>query len=161
MTFVIIALAAVSLLLIYLEFFLPGSILAIGGGILFFLSLALFLMQSPSLLSVILCLLGFFSLLALVCKIALIQLKKGEEKGFYLARTQEGHSASSFDLSLIGKTGIAFSNLRPSGYVLIENQRIQAISSSGFIVQGSEVIVTSGEGAHLIVTHYHGDTKKS
>ena len=53
--------------------------------------------------------------------------------------------------SLAGKTGMAYTVLRPSGKVLIEGKVYDAIASWGMIEKGSEIIVIKAEAAQLYV----------
>jgi membrane-bound ClpP family serine protease len=64
---------------------------------------------------------------------------------------QEGFKASSFRHELIGKVGIAQTDLRPLGTISVEGEIAQATTPYGFIPEGSSVIITGGNGATLIV----------
>lgn len=64
---------------------------------------------------------------------------------------QEGYTASSFDHNLVGEKGIAITELKTAGHVLIGQKRYQALSESGFISKEASVVVMDGRGAYLIV----------
>jgi membrane-bound ClpP family serine protease len=141
----------IGLFLIYLEFYLPGAVMGTAGVLLLIASLFLFIMeyQSPVLIT-------FYSLfivgaVAAVVKYALWSIPRGKSSGIYSKNDQTGFTASTFDVKLIGKTGVVVSDLKPGGYIAIEGVQAQAISESGYISQGSEVIVLRGEGDSLIV----------
>jgi membrane-bound serine protease (ClpP class) len=71
-----------------------------------------------------------------------------------LATTQErseGYTSSFYANSLMGKTGIVHSRLRPSGKVEIEGEIYDAYSRGEFIDQGEKIIVISTEGTSLKV----------
>ncbi len=53
--------------------------------------------------------------------------------------------------SLIGKTGSAVSDLRPSGIVIIENKRYSASTEGGYLPAGAKIIVSSYQGSTLTV----------
>ena len=53
--------------------------------------------------------------------------------------------------SYLGKDGIAQTDLRPAGKILIENEWLDAQSDGEFIPKGSPVLVTTVSGAYLIV----------
>ena len=148
---IIAVLALLGLLLVFLEFFLPGAILAVLGGLLLLLSCGFFFFYYPPVWGfafVPLLLLALF----LTCKLALSQIRKARDKGdFYLAGDQEGFTASTFDQCLIGREGIVATELKPAGHILIEGERIQAMSESQFIPKNTPVTVISGRGAYLIV----------
>jgi membrane-bound serine protease (ClpP class) len=71
-----------------------------------------------------------------------------------LPNTQErsqGYTASFYSESLLGKTGIVHSRLRPSGKVEIDGEIYDAYSRGEFIDQGENIIVISTEGTSLKV----------
>lgn len=141
----------IGLALIYAEFFVPGGLLAIIGTLLIVLSIVLLYDDLPSLyyLGVYLTLvLGF---LYLTVRLALWRIKKLENT-LYLGGDQKGYSASTFNGSLVGEKGVTVTVLKPSGYVSIQGQRLQASSIEGYIDVGEPIRVVSGEGANLIVT---------
>ena len=91
-------------------------------------------------------------LLVCLARFALWRIKTGRgSKGIYLSTDQEGYMASEFAKEYIGKSGEALSDLKPSGHILVEEKRIQAVSKMGYIHKGSKIEVIGGEGAHLIV----------
>lgn len=79
------------------------------------------------------------------------------KKSFHLALTAEqkssdGYVGSEMQLkSLIGKTGTAYTVLRPSGTVEIEGSMYDAKSESGFIEAGTEIKVIKQEATQLYV----------
>jgi membrane-bound ClpP family serine protease len=139
-------------ILIFLEFYIPGAILGIIGGILTLVSIVLFISEGFSALSIIGYIVGVLIGLALICKFALTRIRHAKpEYSIYSGASQEGFRASKTDHSLIGKTGVVLSDLKPGGYILIEGNQYQAISESGYIVKGLHVIVVSGQEESLIV----------
>lgn len=53
--------------------------------------------------------------------------------------------------SLIGKTGVTCSALRPAGYVEIDHQRMDVVSNGDMIEVGTPVRVVALESNHLVV----------
>ena len=53
--------------------------------------------------------------------------------------------------TLIGVMGTAATDLRPSGSVVINDKRVDVISSGAFIRAGSAIIVTKHEGSRVVV----------
>ncbi|MEE3175972.1 MAG: NfeD family protein, partial [Verrucomicrobiota bacterium] len=53
--------------------------------------------------------------------------------------------------TLIGVMGTAATDLRPSGSVVINDKRVDVISSGAFIRAGSAIIVTKHEGSKVVV----------
>jgi len=140
-------LAVIGLFLVYLEFFIPSGFLAIIAACLFILSIVLLGLNTTWSGWTI----GFcFLILISIWMVVHLALKK-VKKQVSLKNDQEGFQASQYDVSCIGKEGIAFSDLKPSGYVMIEDKQIQAFSETGYISKGSPVVVLGGRGANLIV----------
>lgn len=54
-------------------------------------------------------------------------------------------------LSLVGKSGVAETTLRPSGAIRIEGKRIIASAESGLIEEGTNVEVINSTGMNVIV----------
>jgi membrane-bound serine protease (ClpP class) len=65
--------------------------------------------------------------------------------------TQSGYISSKSRLELIGMEGYTATVLRPSGTILIEDERIDAVSEGTFIGKGAKIRVIRVEGARIIV----------
>lgn len=142
----------VGLVLIALEFFLPGAILGSAGALLFLASIVVFAIQTQSVVATIFFTAVSVVLLVVVFKFCLSRFKKAApESGLYSEKAQEGYRAGEFDPTLIGQEGRALSDLKPSGHVLVDGKHCQAMSESGYIVKDSAVVVLGGRGACLIV----------
>jgi membrane-bound serine protease (ClpP class) len=74
-------------------------------------------------------------------------------KGPYLEATlSNSHVDVTMDLGVKpGDTGIAHTFLRPSGKVMINNKKIDAITQGEFIEQGTRVLIDKMEQNHVIV----------
>lgn len=142
------------LLLVLLEFFLPGAIMGIAGAGLIIASTVLYWMENPAGLQLFLFVCLAAAGIVAVFKFAIWYIPRtAKNESIYLNKDQEGYQASGYDKSAIGKEGIALSDLKPGGYILIEGQKHQALSVSGYITKGTQVKVISGEGESLIVQH--------
>ncbi len=85
--------------------------------------------------------------------------KWGAFRSFALADTQqrsEGYTSSFNSNTLLGKTGIVHSRLRPSGKVEIDGEIYDAFSRGEFMDQGEKIIVISTEGTSLKVKQWEG-----
>lgn len=141
-----ILLGFVGLLFIYLEFYLPGGIMAVIGAMIGFAGVLLAFHANY--------LAGFiYALFEIVAVFVVIRmaLKGVERSGLCLTNDQEGYTSSSFDASLVGMDGEVLVDLKPSGYVLVKGIRCQALSEGEYVKKGTRVKVVNGEGAHLIV----------
>src|SRR5262245_55552570 len=105
------------LLLILIEFYLPGAIMAIGGGILIIFSIILFATKWQSPLIVGLYVICVATSVGLIIKYALWRIRTARpERSIYSNAYQEGYVASKYDKNAIGKKGIVLSDLKPGGY---------------------------------------------
>lgn len=67
-------------------------------------------------------------------------------------QSSEGFTSSSVHYTeMSGKSGKAFTMLRPAGKVEIENEVFDAVAESGFIEKGEDILVVNYENAQLIV----------
>jgi len=73
----------------------------------------------------------------------LILNKNIEEKSGYTAKKEVS--------ALVGKEGIAITDLRPSGAVKIDGKRIDAVTHGEYIEKGSGVTVVEEEGSKVVV----------
>jgi len=147
-----ILLLLIGLILILCEFYLPGAILGISGGILVFASLITFAMQNGSPLAIAGYVIFVGVIVAGLIKFAIWRIPRAKpNRSIYSDDAQVGFQASSFDTSLIGKTGVVITDLKPGGHITIEGKRVQAISQGGYIVKGEEVSVIGGQEDSLIV----------
>jgi membrane-bound serine protease (ClpP class) len=140
------------LILIFLEFFLPGAVLGTIGAILLLWSWFSIAAVSESLLEVSLFIGGSLAALYGIVRFALWKIPRSKSSfNIYLKGDQEGYVASGFDKEAIGREGVVLTDLKPGGYILIGNEQHQALSQSGYLSKGEKVIVLSGEGESLIV----------
>lgn len=147
-------LLAVGLLLVFIEFYVPGAIMGTIGLILIAASLVFFTIQNDYPLAIALYIIGIGISLGFLIKFALwrIRTSKGASS-IYSDDSQAGYQASFVDKTLIGKKGIVLSDLKPGGYILIDEQQHQAISQSGYIPKGSEILVIDAQEESLVVTN--------
>ncbi|PIS00911.1 MAG: serine protease [Chlamydiae bacterium CG10_big_fil_rev_8_21_14_0_10_35_9] len=147
-----ILLAVIGLLLIYFEFFLPGGIMGVAGGVLLISSIVILLLNDPGSLVLIIFIASLIIALLITIKIALWRVRSTGKKGtIFLDSDQTGYFASFYDKELVGKLGIAESDLKPSGHVKIDDTSYQAVSKGRYINKGSTIQVIGGEGSRLIV----------
>ncbi len=140
------------LMLIFLEFYVPGAVMGTAGGLLILASIFLAAITYESAWTILIFVIAAIAATISVIRFALwyIPRVKGD-KSIYSNGAQVGYKASGFDASMIGKTGVVLSDLKPGGYILIEGQQHQALSESGYIPEGEKVLVLRGEGESLIV----------
>lgn len=142
----------IGLIMIFLEFFIPGAVMGTIGIIFVIMSLILFAQAATSPLYVIPYIVLVICLIIALIKFALWRIRStSKENTLYLNTDQAGYTADSYDAAVIGKTGEALTDLRPAGRISIEGNTYQAMTQGGFISRGTEIIVIGGEGPTLIV----------
>lgn len=142
----------IGLALIFAEFYLPGAILGIIGGIFVVISVVTFATDVNSPLYIILYLIATGLAVGFTIKGALWSIKNNKSRfRIFSDDSQDGFIASKFDQSAIGKKGTVVTDLKPGGYIQVEGKQHQALSRSGYIVKGSEVDVIGGQEESLIV----------
>lgn len=142
----------IGLFLILLEFYLPGAIMGILGGIAIFMGIISFASESDSLLATIGFVIGTAISVGLLIRFALWRIVHAKPQySIYSDENQEGYQASSFDSSAIGKTGVVSTDLKPGGFIMIDGRQHPAISQSGYIAKGQTVTVIGGQEQSLLV----------
>jgi membrane-bound ClpP family serine protease len=147
-----IGLLLIGLLLIFIEFYLPGAVAGTAGALIFIASLIVATYEFESWYTIVIFYVVAFGLLITLCQWALKMIKSASpESSVYLNDDQEGYKSPQFDAELIGKQGRALTDLRPSGYIFVAGKKVQAISQSTYIEKGTEIEVIDGESSYLIV----------
>lgn len=141
------------LLLIFLEFFLPGAISGTLGVAALILSLFLagedaIQIGVSILIAIFLSVLVFFMMIKIFDK-KLVLFNKMVL--FDSARKEDGYVSNINRTDLLGMEGIALTILRPAGTVIINNERVDVVSEGGFIDQNAIVKVIKVEGARIVV----------
>lgn len=153
-------LLALGLILIFLEFFIPGAVFGISGLLFVLASISIFASQTASLWLLILYFVVVCFLIYGIFKIAIWRIRSTKSKNtLFLNTDQEGYKADMFNAALVGKHGVATTDLRPAGRILVQNKTYQAISQGDFIPNGSSIIIIGGEGPTLIVKIDHPKEK--
>jgi membrane-bound serine protease (ClpP class) len=148
----IIALVVVGLLLIFCEVFIPGGILGTIGGVVLLGGIVAGFARDVN-----------WGLGLLVAVMVLGSV------GFYLwvkyfprsrmgrqlilandARTWQGYDATK--QALLGKEGMAHSQLRPAGTAMIEGKRVDVVTQGELVDANSRVRVIKVEGNRVVVT---------
>jgi membrane-bound serine protease (ClpP class) len=148
-----VILFALGIGLILLEFFIPGGI---AGAIGFIAVIASFFVASDNMVHM-----GISILIALSASILLsILMIRVFGKRMKLFKriiltdstsTEKGYVSNKNRLELIGVEGIALTPLRPSGTILVEDERIDVVSEGAFISKDTRVRIIKTEGSRIVV----------
>ena len=141
------------IILIVIEFFIPGGIVgSLGlGSILFSIILAG--------KSIIFMSISLFIAIAIAITVMVILMKFFKKKMKVFNKivlsdstsTEKGYVSNASRTDLLAKIGTALTPLRPSGTVIIDNERIDAVTEGGFIKSGARVEVVEVEGVRVVV----------
>ncbi|CAN7316087.1 NfeD family protein [Rossellomorea sp. LjRoot5] len=148
-----IVLFVIGIILIVAEFFLPGGlagVLGIGAIVASIMLAGGDMMQ-----------MGVSVLIALLIAVAtvIIFVKVfGKKMKFFnkiilndSTSTESGYVSNANRLDLIGRMGVTKTPLRPSGTVIVDDERIDAVTEGGFIKAGEKVKIVKVEGSRIVV----------
>jgi membrane-bound serine protease (ClpP class) len=139
--------------LVLLEFFVPGGI---AGSVGFLAVIGSFFVASDNVVHM-----GISILIALAASIILsILMIKVFGKRMKLFKriiltdstsTEKGYVSNKNRLELIGVEGVTLTPLRPSGTIIVDDERIDAVSEGAFIPKDRKVRIVKTEGARIVV----------
>ncbi|HET54852.1 MAG TPA: nodulation protein NfeD [Ignavibacteria bacterium] len=64
---------------------------------------------------------------------------------------RSGYTTEPEALELVGKTGEAITDLRPSGTALIDNKRIDVVTEGDYLIRGTKIEVIKESGSKIVV----------
>ncbi len=148
---------ALGISLIVLEFVLPGVVCGIGGAVLLCISAVMGIAAYPDYTFMIIT--GEFMGLALGVGLGLIVLSKtSSATGLALGTSlseESGYVNLPSNTALVGRTGLVMTALRPSGTIVVDGERHDAVSDGDFILEGEAVRVTEVHGNRVVVERSH------
>lgn len=153
-----ILLCGVAFLMFALEVFIPDLILATIGAVCLIgacvVSFQVFEPATASWVSLLLVLgtLGGF----VVWLIKMPDSRAG--KMISLNTNLHDSKASTDDNTLIGKTGVAETALKPGGFARIDGQRLDVVLLRGFLDAGAEIEVVEVHGSRVVVKERSEDS---
>ncbi|MFE8703213.1 nodulation protein NfeD [Cytobacillus sp. FJAT-54145] len=148
--------------LIVLEFFLPGGIAGIIGLVSIIASLFLATDNVIHMGISILISIGI-SILASILMVKVFGKKMKLFKKIILTdstNTESGYISNKNRTELIGLEGYTLTALRPSGTVLINDERLDVVTEGSFIAKNVKVKIVKTEGARIVVRELPNINKK-
>jgi membrane-bound serine protease (ClpP class) len=141
------------LVLLLVEAMMPGFGVAGISGVI--LVLASIVMISASFFQAVLLVLGTIAV-AIILVVALYKLGYGKRyvKSMILnteQKNEEGYVSTRIDEKYLGKRGIVATPLRSAGTVLVDGEKIDAVSEAEFIDRDEEVEIVKIEGSRIVV----------
>lgn len=148
-----LTLFAAGILLIFLEFFLPGAVAGTLGVAALILSLFLAGEDAMQIgvsifIAIMISIIVFFMMIKTFGKKLILFNKMVLSE---TARKEDGYVSNINRTDLLGKVGTALTILRPAGTIIIHNERVDVVSEGGFIEQNAKVKVIKVEGARIVV----------
>lgn len=146
-----IALIIGGMLLLLSEMIIPGGILGIVGSIMLFIAIFVgFSVFGPTggILSAIAIVGG--SVVGFLLWMKLLPYTR-IGKTLTLTKSGEKFKATEDYHELIGLKGIAQTDLRPAGFIILNEKRLDVISENDWIEDGSEVEIVRIEGNRIVV----------
>lgn len=147
---------AIGIVLILLELVLPGGIIGVFG---FAAILASFFLSGENFVHIGISLLIAFSISILAC---VVMIKVFDKNMKFFKRlilkdstsTESGYVSNKNRTELIGVKGVTLTDLRPSGTVIVGDERIDVVSEGGFITKDTPVKFIKVEGSRIVVREW-------
>ncbi|MFE4425840.1 nodulation protein NfeD [Peribacillus butanolivorans] len=148
-----LALFIIGIILVLVEFFVPGGII----GLLGFTSIvgSLFLASGdPVNMTISLLIAITVSILVFILLVKVF----GKQMKFFrkmiltdATKTEQGYVSNPNRVDLLGVEGKALTDLRPSGTALINDERVDVVTEGSFVSKGSAIIIVKVEGSRVVV----------
>lgn len=137
-----IVLSFVGLLMIGLEFFLPGGILGAVGAVLLCVAIFFMAFSVPGSYFILYIAIIIF-LLAFVVWFSIRRIRSsGKNNTILLSKDMEGYVPAEVNKALIGQEGITVTPLSKSGFVMVSKERIPVVSDD-YVPKGQKVKILS------------------
>ena len=141
------------LALIGLEMFVPGGIVG-TVGIITVVYAIIYVNKSTYYIA-------FILIISLILAVILYYVNRNifHKKLMFLDRlvlndsisTKDGYVASESRLELLGQKLIAYTDLRPAGVAILENEKLDVVTDGDFIEKGNKIEVIRVEGMRIVV----------
>ncbi|MFJ7754974.1 NfeD family protein [Peribacillus muralis] len=148
-----LAMFIIGVILVLAEFFLPGGIIGLLGFTAIVGSLFL-ATDDPVHMTISLLIAVTVSILAFILLVKVF----GKQMKFFkkmiltdATKTEQGYVSNPNRVDLLGVKGKAFTDLRPSGTALINDERVDVVTEGSYISKGSSLIIVKVEGSRVVV----------
>lgn len=143
----------IGFILLIAELFVPGGIVGIIGGALMIISL-LFAGESVVHMAYSILIAMFIAVIGMVIIMKFLGKNLHVFNKLILkdaTTTEEGYVSNVNRIDLLGKSGETITPLRPAGTIVVDNERIDAVSEGSFIGSNKKVEVIQVEGSRIVV----------
>ncbi len=142
------------MVLLLVEFFLPGMVLGTAGVLLIIISAVLGVREYPDQAFWIIGgeLAGAaLSVVAGLLVLTRTNLLRGRLTLATSQQAAEGYVSAESDMSLVGREGVVITALRPAGTIRVGDQRLDAVSEGVFVEENCRVRVREVRGSRIVV----------
>lgn len=147
----ILVLVIVGFLMLAAEVFVPGAILGLLGGLCLVAAIGFsYAHYGVATGTVALMLIGSASLAGFIAWMFLFP-KTPIGRRIMLNRTLEPGRSKAVRAVLLGRDGVAFTPLRPSGVAIVDGRKVDVVAESDFIDADAPVTVVADEGMRIVV----------
>ena len=139
--------------LIGLEMFIPGGIVG-TVGVVTLVDAIIYVNKSRYYIA-------FILVISLILAVILYYVNRNvfHKKLMFLDRlvlndsisTKDGYVASESRLELLGQKLIAYTDLRPAGVAVLENEKLDVVTDGDFVEKGNKIEVIRVEGMRIVV----------
>ena len=139
--------------LIGLEMFIPGGIVGTVGVVTLVYAI-IYVNKSTYYIA-------FILVISLILAVILYYVNRNvfHKKLMFLDRlvlndsisTEDGYVASESRLELLGQKLIAYTDLRPAGVAILDNEKLDVVTDGDFIEKGNKIEVIRVEGMRIVV----------
>ena len=139
--------------LIGLEMFIPGGIVGTVGVVTLVYAI-IYVNKSTYYIA-------FILVISLILAVILYYVNRNvfHKKLMFLDRlvlndsisTKDGYVASESRVELLGRKLIAYTDLRPAGVAILENEKLDVVTDGDFIEKGNKIEVIRVEGMRIVV----------
>ena len=139
--------------LIGLEMFIPGGIVGTVGVVTLVYAI-IYVNKSTYYIA-------FILVISLILAVILFYVNRNvfHKKLMFLDRlvlndsisTKDGYVASESRLELLGQKLIAYTDLRPAGVAVLENEKLDVVTDGDFVEKGNKIEVIRVEGMRIVV----------
>ena len=139
--------------LIGLEMFIPGGIVGTVGVITLVYAI-IYVNKSTYYIA-------FILVISLILAVILYYVNRNvfHKKLMFLDRlvlndsisTEDGYVASESRLELLGQKLIAYTDLRPAGVAILDNEKLDVVTDGDFIEKGNGIVIVRVEGMRIVV----------
>ncbi|MEJ7540633.1 NfeD family protein [Staphylococcus intermedius] len=153
LTVVTIMIFIIGVILVIIELFVFGAVLGIIGMILIILSFITLGNDLPMMLFNVV----FALILTLIEWVILVKFFKKSISLFDKVvlkdstSKESGYTSHNDRSHLVDQTAVTYTDLRPSGIIILNNERIDAVSEGSYISKDTEVKIIEVEGTRVVV----------